>query len=139
MKSLLPFTYITSTLAFPRVSWRKHLLASRTLSSLHAPPPVLSSLHRCGFSVSTPKNRPHQQVFSVKQASGEGETQRAGTDQGAKLGLCLTWGLVLGAPPAGVTPHPRCTRCLITSLLIYHVWTYSCSSGLDSKQIAGGL
>lgn len=81
-----------------------------------------------------PQESPHQQVFSVKQASREGET-----DRGAKLGPCMRWGLVLGAPPAGVTLRPRCTRCLITSLLIYHVWTYSCSSGLDSKQIAGGL
>lgn len=43
------------------------------------------------------------------------------------------------APPAlgGLLSTSARSRCLIPSLLIYLARTYSCSSGLDSKQIAG--
>ncbi len=129
----------------PIVPWRKHLLASHSL------PPL--PLSHCSFIPPLqellsldPTELPHEQVFSVNQSipltnSGEGETQREETDQEAKVGPRMgrgrLRGLALGAPPAGVTLHPALSRCLIPSLLIYHVWTYSCSSGLDSKQIAG--
>lgn len=119
--------------AFPRVPWRKHLLAAHNLPPL---PLFFHPFITVASQPRPPRITPQAGVF-CQTASREGETQREGTDRGAKLGPGMgrgrLRGLVLGAPLAGVTLHPPCTRCLITSLLIYHVWTYSCSRGLDSK------
>lgn len=97
----------------------------------------LSSLHHCSFSALDPQESPREQVFSVKQPAERGETQRQ-RELTRRPNRARAWegegeGLALGPPPAGVTLHPAWPRCLIPSLLIYHVWTYSCSSGFRLK------
>lgn len=130
MKSLLPFTYITSALPFPW-SPMEEAPVSRSQSSPSTPLPLFFHLSITVASQPRPPRITPQAGVFCQTASREGETQREGTDRGAKLGPGMgrgrLRGLVLGAPLAGVTLHPPCTRCLITSLLIYHVWTYSCS------------
>lgn len=117
--ALLLFTYITC-FAFPRVTWRKHLLVSHNLP-LHPSSTALSSLDHCNFSALTPKNCCIKAGVFCQTTGREGENQqRRGTNRGAKTGL------------AGLCAQHQ----VITSLLIYCVWTYSCSSGPDSKQIA---
>lgn len=110
--------------AFPRVPWRKHLLASHNLPPLpffHSSfiPPSLWLLR-----LDPQESHPQAGVFR-QTASREGETQREGADREAKLGPCLGWeklrGPMLDAAQTGRTLHPACTRCLITSLLIYHM------------------
>lgn len=107
---------------------------------------ALSSLHRCSFSASTSLNHPTSRCSPsnsrfLSQSSREREKPKK-----RKLTRRPNWahacgrgkfrGLVLGGPFSGVILNLAWSRCLILSLLIYHVWTYSCSSGLDSKQIA---
>lgn len=124
--------------AFPRVPRRKHLLASHNLPPLPLSLSLfLSSLHHRSFSALDPQESPRKQVFSVKQPAERGETQRQ-RELTRRPNRARAWegegeGLALGPPPAGVTLHPAWPRCLIPSLLIYHVWTYSCSSGFRLK------
>lgn len=88
--------------AFPRVPWRKHLLASHNL-----PPPPLSlavsfippSLQL--LSPRPPRITPRAGVLR-QTASREGETQREGADQEAKRSPCMG----RGRPGAG-TPSSR--------------------------------
>lgn len=118
----IPQSYLHTlpVLCFPRVTWRKHLLVSHSVP-LHPSSTVLSSLGHCNFSALTPRNRCIKAGVFCQTTSREGENpQRQGTNRGAKTRL------------AGPCAQHR----VIPSLLIYRVWTYSCSSGPDYKQIA---
>lgn len=73
--------------AFPRVTWRKHLLVSHNLP-LHPSSTALSSLDHCNFSALTPKNCCIKAGVFCQTTSREGENpQRQGTKRGAKPGL----------------------------------------------------
>lgn len=68
-----------------------------------------------------------KQVFFVKQPAEREKTHQEGELSGGPKERTWYW--------MDSAAYPL-SRCLITSLLVYHVWTYSCSSGPDSKQIA---
>lgn len=119
MKCPTPIYIHYQCFAFPRVTWRKHLLVSHNLP-LHPSSTVLSSLDR-NFSALTPKNFCIKAgVFCQTPNRERKNPQRHGTNRGSKTGL------------AGLCAQHQA----ITSLLIYRVWTYSCSLGPDCKQIA---
>lgn len=120
MKCPTPIYIHYQCFAFPRVTWRKHLLVSHNLP-LHPSSTVLSSLDHSNFSALTPKNCCIKAGVFCQTSSREGENpQRQGTNRGAKTGL------------AGLCAQHQ----VITSLVISRAWTYSCTLGPDSKQIA---
>lgn len=82
MKCATPIYIHYQCYAFPRVTWRKHLLVSHNIPPRPSST-VLSSLNYCNFSALTPKNCGIKAGVFCQTTSREGENpQRQQTNRG---------------------------------------------------------